>query len=68
MISLGGAATGSVAFHLGLLCATAEDWPEAESYFAAAAATHERIEAPSWLARTHPEWARMQKRRRSGSP
>jgi hypothetical protein len=51
--------TGPVAFFLGPLCATVTDWPAAEAYFAAAAATHERIGAPSWLARTRVEWARM---------
>jgi class 3 adenylate cyclase len=51
--------TGPVAFYLGPLCATVGDWPAAESYFAAAAATHERIGAPAWLARTRLEWARM---------
>jgi hypothetical protein len=51
--------TGSVAFYLGLLATTVGDWPEAETHFAAAAATHERIGAPFWLARTRLEWARM---------
>jgi len=51
--------TGPVAFYLGPLCATVADWPAAEAYFAAAAATHGRIGAPSWLARTRLEWARM---------
>ncbi len=50
---------GSVAFYLGLLSATERDWPAAEARFAAAAATHERIGAPAWLARTRLEWARM---------
>jgi class 3 adenylate cyclase/tetratricopeptide (TPR) repeat protein len=50
---------GPVSFHLGLLAATAGDWEEAEAYFAAAAATQERINAPVWLARTRVEWARM---------
>ncbi|MDQ1514894.1 MAG: hypothetical protein QOE80_724, partial [Actinomycetota bacterium] len=59
VISLGGGITGSVAFYLGLLSTTSGDWQEAEAYFAAAAATHERIGAPTWLARTRLEWARM---------
>ena len=50
---------GSVALYLGLLATTTADWSEAQSYFEAAAATHERIGAPSWLARTRVEWARM---------
>jgi hypothetical protein len=50
---------GSVAFYLGLLSTTVGDWSDAEARFAAAAATHERIRAPAWLARTHLEWARM---------
>jgi predicted ATPase/class 3 adenylate cyclase len=50
---------GPVAFHLGLLATTAGEWEEAEEYFAAAAATQERIAAPIWLARTRLEWARM---------
>jgi hypothetical protein len=51
--------TGPVAFFLAPLCATVADWSAADMYFAAAAATHERIGAPSWLARTRVEWARM---------
>jgi hypothetical protein len=31
----------------------------AEEHFRAAAATHERVQAPIWLARTRLEWARM---------
>ncbi len=50
---------GSVAMYLGLLCTTAGDWAAADSYFADAAATHERIDAPIWLARTRVDWARM---------
>ena len=59
VISFGGGVSGSVAFYLGLLCTTIGDWPAAEGHFAAAAATHERIGAPTWLARTRLEWARM---------
>jgi DNA-binding SARP family transcriptional activator len=50
---------GSVALYLGLLDTTAGDWPAAEAHFAAATTTHERIDAPIWLARTRLEWARM---------
>jgi hypothetical protein len=42
-----------------MLAATAGDFLQADTEFAAAAATHERIRAPMWLARTHVEWARM---------
>lgn len=49
---------GCVGHYLGLLCRTAGDWPAADEYFAAAARTHERIDAPIWLARTRLEWAR----------
>jgi tetratricopeptide (TPR) repeat protein len=59
VISLAGGITGSVAFYLGLLSTTSGEWQEAEAYFTTAAATHERIGAPTWLARTRLEWARM---------
>jgi tetratricopeptide (TPR) repeat protein len=45
--------------YLGLLTVTLERWNEAEGHFAAAAALHERVGAPTWLARTRLEWARM---------
>ena len=54
-----GCILGSIAFYLGLLAATVGDWRDAEARFAAAAATHERMGAPGWLARTRLEWARM---------
>jgi class 3 adenylate cyclase/tetratricopeptide (TPR) repeat protein len=54
-----GGVTGSVAFYLGLLSTTLGDWQDAEAHFTAALATHERIGAPTWLARTRLEWARM---------
>jgi hypothetical protein len=57
--SFAGAAFGPVSFYLGLLARTAGDWERAESSFAAAAATQERIGAPILLARTRIEWARM---------
>lgn len=59
VISLAGGVTGSVAFYLGLLASTVRQWQKADAYFMSAAATHERIGAPSWLARTRLEWARM---------
>jgi class 3 adenylate cyclase len=50
---------GSVAHHLGMLATAVGDFDSAEIRFAAAEATHERIGAPAWLARTWIEWARM---------
>ena len=50
---------GSVAHHLGMLATALGRWNEAESRFAAAAKTHSRIGAPTWLARTRLEWGRM---------
>jgi class 3 adenylate cyclase len=50
---------GSVSLYLAMLAATAGDFAQAETEFAAAVATHERIRAPIWLARTRVEWARM---------
>jgi tetratricopeptide (TPR) repeat protein len=54
-----GGSLGALAYHLATLAATAGDFAEAERRFTAAAATHERIGAPNWLARTRLEWARM---------
>ena len=54
-----GGVVGSVSLYLGLLATTSGDWPAADEYFAAAAATHARAGAPIWLARTRLEWARM---------
>ncbi|HEV8625973.1 MAG TPA: AAA family ATPase [Acidimicrobiia bacterium] len=51
--------TGPVAFYLAMLATTIGDWPEADAQFAATAATHERINTPTSLARTRLEWARM---------
>jgi class 3 adenylate cyclase/tetratricopeptide (TPR) repeat protein len=50
---------GSYEHHLGLLATTLGRLPEADAHFAAAAATHERLGATTWLARTRLEWARM---------
>jgi class 3 adenylate cyclase len=50
---------GSVSLYLAMLAAAAGDYSQAEAEFAAAAATHDRIRAPIWLARTRLEWARM---------
>jgi tetratricopeptide (TPR) repeat protein len=59
LASAAGALGGSLAHHLGMLAGTLSRFDEAEAYFAAAAATHDRIKAPAWLARTRLEWARM---------
>jgi hypothetical protein len=50
---------GSVSHFLGLLTTTLGSFGDAEGHFSAAAATHARISAPTWLARTRLEWARM---------
>ena len=52
-------ALGAIAHHLAVLATISGDYAEAERCFTAAAATHERIPAPTWLARTRLEWARM---------
>jgi tetratricopeptide (TPR) repeat protein len=58
--NLGGAtATAAVAHYLGLLATTLGRFDEANVRFAAAAAMHERLSAPTLLARTRLEWARM---------
>ena len=54
-----GGSLGAVAHYLAILAATSGDFDEAERRFTDAAATHERIDAPNWLARTRLEWARM---------
>jgi len=50
---------GAVAHYLGLLAATIGRFNDADAHFSAAAATHQRVGAPSWLARSRLEWARM---------
>jgi hypothetical protein len=50
---------GSVSLYLAMLASTAGDYGQADVEFAAAAATHDGIRAPMWLARTRVEWARM---------
>jgi class 3 adenylate cyclase/tetratricopeptide (TPR) repeat protein len=62
-----GTPTGSVAHYLGLLATALERLDEAEAHLASAEATHQRSGAPTWLARTRLEWARMLlTRRQSG--
>ena len=58
-IFLSGGSLGAIAHYLAILASTSGDFDEAERRFAEAAATHERISAPIWLARTRLEWARM---------
>jgi hypothetical protein len=54
-----GAVTGAVPHYLGLLATTLGRFHEADVRFAAAAALHERVSAPTLLARTRLEWAHM---------
>ncbi|HVF13008.1 MAG TPA: BTAD domain-containing putative transcriptional regulator [Acidimicrobiales bacterium] len=49
---------GSVQHYLGVLAATMEQFDAADEWYRRAAATHERIGAPAWLARTRLEWGR----------
>jgi tetratricopeptide (TPR) repeat protein len=59
LIFTAGGSYGAVARYLAILAATSGDFDEAERRFADAVTTHERIGAPTWLARTRLEWARM---------
>ena len=59
LIFTAGGSLGAMAYYLAILAATAGDFDEAQRRFADAAATHQRIGAPTWLARTRLEWARM---------
>jgi tetratricopeptide (TPR) repeat protein len=54
-----GGSLGAVAHYLAILATTSGDFDEAERRFTEATATHERIGAPTWMARTRLEWARM---------
>ena len=49
---------GAVDHHLGSLAAVGGRFDDAAAHFAAAEALHQRIGAPTWLARTRLEWAR----------
>jgi class 3 adenylate cyclase/tetratricopeptide (TPR) repeat protein len=53
------AATGAIDHHLALLETTLNRLADADASFASAAAFHERLGAPAWLARTRLEWAQM---------
>ena len=59
LVFTAGGSLGAVSHYLAILATTFGDFDEAERRFADAAATHERIGAPTWLARTRLEWARM---------
>lgn len=59
MVAMAAAISGSVTHHLGVLETVLGRLEEAEVHFAAAAATHGRVGAQPWLARTRLEWARM---------
>ncbi|MCA1841957.1 MAG: AAA family ATPase [Actinobacteria bacterium] len=50
---------GSVSYYLGLLAAILDRHDAADARFRAAAETHTRIGAPTWLARTELEWGRL---------
>ncbi|MGH8972172.1 MAG: hypothetical protein ACRD0C_03095, partial [Acidimicrobiia bacterium] len=54
---------GTFSHHLGRLATTLGLFAEAEAYFLDAAAAHQRLGAPAWLARTRLECARMLLRR-----
>ncbi len=54
---------GGVQLALALCAATSERLDDAERHFAAALATHERMGAPVWVARTELAWAEMLSRR-----
>jgi class 3 adenylate cyclase/tetratricopeptide (TPR) repeat protein len=54
---------GSFHHHMALLATTLGRYSEAEAYFLDAAATHQRLDSPNWLARTRLECARMLLRR-----
>jgi tetratricopeptide (TPR) repeat protein len=65
MVFAMGLSSGSVAHYLGVLCATLRRDDDAEAHFSDAQATHTRIGARPWLARTRLEWARMLLTRRA---
>jgi tetratricopeptide (TPR) repeat protein len=57
--------SGSASQHLGMLATVLGRFDDAEQHFATAEATHERIGAQVWLARSHLEWARTLLTRRA---
>jgi hypothetical protein len=56
---------GSASHHLGMLARVLGRFDDADRHFSDAEATHSRMAAPIWLARTHIEWARMLMTRRA---
>ncbi len=59
VMTSGGATTGAADHYLGLLASTLGRFDDADRHFQAGAALHERIGAPTMLARTRLEWGRM---------
>jgi len=59
MATSGGDTSGAVDHYLGLLAVTLERHAAAADHFAAAAVVHESFPAPTLLARTRLEWARL---------
>jgi DNA-binding SARP family transcriptional activator len=66
-IAYGSTVSGSVSYYLALLASVLGDLDEAETRFTAAEATHARIGAATWVARTRLEWARMLLARRESA-
>jgi class 3 adenylate cyclase/tetratricopeptide (TPR) repeat protein len=60
---VGGGSTGCVDHHLALLACVLGRFEDANAHFEDAHALHEALAAPTWLARTRLEWARMLLRR-----
>jgi hypothetical protein len=58
-VAMAAAVSGSVSHYLGMLAATFRDFEEADARFATAAAMHDKVGFPTWLARTQYEHARM---------
>jgi DNA-binding SARP family transcriptional activator len=50
---------GSVARYLGIAASVSGRWEDAEAHFAAAAAMNDRMDAPTWRARSEEDHARM---------
>jgi len=59
VIFSGSAVGGSVARPVAVLAVVLGRWQEAADFFAEAAACHQRMNAPVFLARTQVDWARM---------
>ena len=59
VLATAGVPCGAGSHYLGRLAAALGRFDGAETHFAAAETTQARIGAPTWLARTRLEWARM---------